>query len=75
MNGWRWLVISPFVLIALAFLLVTQPVSQNVLTHVPTNKKIVAITFDDGPSPKYTPLILSTLTRYHAHATFFVVGS
>lgn len=75
MNGWRWLVISPFVLIALAFVLASQPVSQSILTHVPTEKKAVAITFDDGPSPKYTPLILKTLSQYHAHATFFVLGS
>lgn len=37
--------------------------------------KIIALTFDDGPSPQYTPEILSLLTRYHAHATFFVLGS
>ncbi len=35
--------------------------------------KAVALTFDDGPSI-YTPRILRTLTRMHAHATFFVVG-
>ncbi|NMP23914.1 polysaccharide deacetylase family protein [Sulfobacillus harzensis] len=38
-------------------------------------EKVIALTFDDGPSPKYTPEILSLLTRYHAHATFFVLGS
>lgn len=35
----------------------------------------IALTFDDGPSPEYTPEILRLLTRYHAHATFFVLGS
>jgi peptidoglycan/xylan/chitin deacetylase (PgdA/CDA1 family) len=35
----------------------------------------VAITFDDGPSPLYTPKILAVLKRYQARATFFVVGS
>jgi peptidoglycan/xylan/chitin deacetylase (PgdA/CDA1 family) len=35
----------------------------------------VAITFDDGPSPLYTPKILAVLKRYHARATFFIVGS
>ncbi len=34
----------------------------------------VALTFDDGPSPIYTPKILALLQRYHAHATFFVQG-
>jgi peptidoglycan/xylan/chitin deacetylase (PgdA/CDA1 family) len=34
----------------------------------------VAITFDDGPSPLYTPKILALLNRYQAKATFFVLG-
>jgi peptidoglycan/xylan/chitin deacetylase (PgdA/CDA1 family) len=36
--------------------------------------RAVALTFDDGPSPQYTPGILATLTRLHVHATFFVIG-
>ncbi|MGI5179416.1 bifunctional polysaccharide deacetylase/glycosyltransferase family 2 protein [Dactylosporangium sp. CA-152071] len=35
----------------------------------------VALTFDDGPDPRWTPLILDALRRHHARATFFVVGS
>ncbi len=34
----------------------------------------VALTFDDGPNPKYTPEILAILDRYHIKATFFVMG-
>ncbi len=34
----------------------------------------VALTFDDGPSPLYTPQVLDVLERYHTPATFFVVG-
>ena len=37
-------------------------------------EKAVALTFDDGPSPLYTPQILGLLKQYHAHATFFVLG-
>ena len=37
--------------------------------------KTIALTFDDGPDPKYTPEILAILARYHAHATFFEIGS
>jgi peptidoglycan/xylan/chitin deacetylase (PgdA/CDA1 family) len=40
----------------------------------PTVERAVALTFDDGPSPRYTPAILSTLRRLHVPATFFVVG-
>ncbi|GAA3268730.1 glycosyltransferase [Dactylosporangium vinaceum] len=35
----------------------------------------VALTFDDGPDPRWTPQILDALRAQHAHATFFVIGS
>ena len=35
----------------------------------------VALTFDDGPSARWTPRILDVLRRYGVPATFFVVGS
>jgi cellulose synthase/poly-beta-1,6-N-acetylglucosamine synthase-like glycosyltransferase/peptidoglycan/xylan/chitin deacetylase (PgdA/CDA1 family)/spore germination protein YaaH len=34
----------------------------------------VAITFDDGPDPQWTPRILDTLQQEHATATFFLIG-
>ena len=34
----------------------------------------VALTFDDGPHPEFTPRILDTLREGEAHATFFLVG-
>jgi polysaccharide deacetylase family sporulation protein PdaB len=43
--------------------------------EVPTKKKVIALTFDDGPSSTYTPQILDVLKQYQAKATFFVVGS
>ena len=36
---------------------------------------VVYLTFDDGPSPDYTPQMLDVLARHGARATFFVVGS
>lgn len=39
-----------------------------------STEKAVALTFDDGPSPKYTPQIMALLKQYHAHGTFFVMG-
>ncbi|HEU4414951.1 MAG TPA: glycosyltransferase [Candidatus Angelobacter sp.] len=36
--------------------------------------KQVAITFDDGPDPLYTPKILDILKRENASATFFLIG-
>ncbi|MET0235755.1 MAG: glycosyltransferase [Kibdelosporangium sp.] len=35
----------------------------------------VALTFDDGPDPTWTPQILSILRKHRVPATFFVVGS
>jgi peptidoglycan/xylan/chitin deacetylase (PgdA/CDA1 family) len=40
----------------------------------PTNEKAVALTFDDGPSPVYTPQVMALLQKYQAHGTFFVMG-
>src|SRR4029453_16385363 len=37
--------------------------------------RTVALTFDDGPDPTWTPRILDVLARHHVPATFFVVGS
>lgn len=34
----------------------------------------LALTFDDGPNPAISPKLLDLLDRYHAHATFFLVG-
>lgn len=34
----------------------------------------VAITFDDGPKPEYTPKVLELLKQYQAKATFFCIG-
>ncbi|MFJ7369693.1 polysaccharide deacetylase family protein [Lysinibacillus sp. NPDC098008] len=47
-------------------------------TPAPTadpNKKRIALTFDDGPHPKVTEQILNILDKYHAKATFFMLGS
>jgi peptidoglycan/xylan/chitin deacetylase (PgdA/CDA1 family) len=40
----------------------------------PPHAKAVALTFDDGPSPRYTPQILALLKQYGAYGTFFVIG-
>ncbi|BAZ52876.1 polysaccharide deacetylase [Nostoc sp. NIES-4103] len=38
------------------------------------NEKVIALTFDDGPSPKNTAQILEILKKNHIKATFFMVG-
>jgi len=44
------------------------------VTRVATNKPYVALTFDDGPNPVWTPRLLDILERHNARATFFMVG-
>ena len=44
------------------------------ITHVSAQEPVVALTFDDGPHPEYTPRLLNILDKHHVHATFFVVG-
>ena len=38
------------------------------------NRRIVTLTFDDGPIPETTPVILKILERSQIHATFFFIG-
>lgn len=54
---------------------VTPAVSADTPTDAdPSAPKYVALTFDDGPSPRCTPRLLDGLAEYGARATFFVVG-
>ncbi len=41
----------------------------------PSPGRRIALTFDDGPSPRWTPRIAAALRAGHVPATFFVVGS
>jgi len=44
-------------------------------THGTRDRRVVALTFDDGPDPARTPALLDTLAELHAPATFFLLGS
>ncbi|MET9758657.1 bifunctional polysaccharide deacetylase/glycosyltransferase family 2 protein [Streptomyces sp. NPDC006372] len=44
-------------------------------TTVSVPDKTIALTFDDGPDPTWTPQVLSILEKYDVPATFFLVGS
>lgn len=47
----------------------------GVFNSVNTSRKVVALTFDDGPHGQLTPKLLDLLQRENVHATFFVLGS
>lgn len=49
-------------------------IAPNVTWKVKTNDKVLYLTFDDGPHPSITPMVLSILEEYNAKATFFCVG-
>jgi peptidoglycan/xylan/chitin deacetylase (PgdA/CDA1 family) len=46
----------------------------GVLRSVATDRPVLALTFDDGPHPEYTPALLEILAKYRARATLFMVG-
>ncbi len=47
---------------------------NQVIYRAPVRQRAIALTFDDGPHPVYTPEILQILRDHHAVATFFVTG-
>lgn len=48
--------------------------SSEILWRGRTNKKVVALTLDDGPNPKYTPGVLRFAREHHVKLTFFLLG-
>ena len=52
-----------------------SPLFGRALSHIESDHKVVALTFDDGPNADATPLILDTLAEKGVRATFFVLGS
>jgi len=43
--------------------------------NIPSNDKVIYLSFDDGPHPEATPFVLAELKKYHAKATFFCIGN
>src|SRR5665647_901808 len=50
------------------------PSSYMLKRYGASNPKQIALSFDDGPNPDYTPKILDILKEKHVSATFFVIG-
>lgn len=71
------------VLAALVLVLAVQPAAivhllarstPRIVWRVETWAPLVALSFDDGPDPAYTPQVLDILARHQARATFFLIG-
>lgn len=48
--------------------------NRRILCEVETDEPVIALTFDDGPSPRHTPELLDMLAARSIPATFFLVG-
>lgn len=51
-----------------------NPAHVEVSWAVDTSQKLVALTFDDGPMPSWTPMVHDILDEERVRATFFLVG-
>ena len=85
MRRWRRRTIFPGAVVLLGFLIVywTEPpaafavlerLTPRIVYRVPTTESLVALSFDDGPHPTFTPRVLDILRREEAKATFFLIG-
>jgi len=63
LMGLKWLVVSR-----------SFQLFGRLVNRVETDKKLIALTFDDGPKPKFTEEILKILEDEHIKATFFLLG-
>lgn len=63
-----------FAVIVIGVMNLSWEMFGDAVCQVPQAKGVVALTFDDGPDPVSTPLVLAMLKEADARATFFVVG-
>ncbi len=80
-EGWPWalgsVVANHTALTAFVMLPRSHALGTN-LTRLPdarTQAGHVALTFDDGPDPRVTPVVLDLLDRHGATASFFCIGT
>lgn len=52
----------------------TYQLFGDYVARVETTDRVITLTFDDGPHPRYTPMILDVLARHRVRATFFMMG-
>jgi len=75
---WYWYLISVLFFISMEFYgsyFVDSGFHIKTTCFIKTSKKIVALTFDDGPMPKRTENVMNVLKKYNVTATFFCIGN
>jgi peptidoglycan/xylan/chitin deacetylase (PgdA/CDA1 family) len=70
------LIISVAVLINICpiFATATPSIDADIYRKKENEQMKIALTFDDGPHPRYTPQILDILDEFGIKATFFIIG-
>jgi peptidoglycan/xylan/chitin deacetylase (PgdA/CDA1 family) len=51
-----------------------QALYSDLIWRIPTNEKIIYLSFDDGPHEMATNFVLDTLAKFNAKASFFCIG-
>lgn len=79
MIGWivAWIVAGALLCLGGMYFFCVFPASQvfgTILFAGRTEKKVIALTFDDGPNPPDTSNLLDVLRKHDVRATFFLVG-
>lgn len=52
-----------------------QSIYRSLIWRIPSERKVIYLTFDDGPIPDVTPYVLEQLKTWNARATFFCIGN
>ena len=73
-SGERTITVDPNTNLVSDEVFKTMPSPYEVDMYGGTSQKKVAITFDDGPDPAWTPKILDVLKEKNVKATFFLIG-
>ncbi|KPV42810.1 polysaccharide deacetylase family protein [Alicyclobacillus ferrooxydans] len=79
MDGWTWLIILAIVVLVWVLYTLLPELLFHIwhigtLFHGNPGPRRVALTFDDGPDPRYTSQVLSILAEEDVKATFFLVA-
>lgn len=74
-----WLIAIPAIALTIFLVWASADVGSNVYLKAVckknTEEKVVALTFDDGPNERMTPLVLDVLKKHDIKATFFLIGN
>jgi cellulose synthase/poly-beta-1,6-N-acetylglucosamine synthase-like glycosyltransferase/peptidoglycan/xylan/chitin deacetylase (PgdA/CDA1 family) len=74
LAGKRTLVYDPAQRLVVDEQIVSPPLRGEIAIWRPSDPKAVAVTFDDGPDPRFTGRILDILKEKGVHATFYLIG-